>query len=104
MYFTPESSADYQGSSEIDEDTVAKIEWLKHNKEPREQVATYMKDTAKHRQKWIKAHRDNISTIVDEYPHIMQAEMVKSFLFDKALIFFVKNHSYEQKEQLWIYT
>ncbi|XP_063965226.1 uncharacterized protein LOC135156591 [Lytechinus pictus] len=72
-----EPSAEDQGPPEVDKDTAAKIEWLKHNKQPREQVVAYMKETVMHRQKWIKAHRDNISTILAEYPHMMQAEMVE---------------------------
>ncbi|XP_041463557.1 uncharacterized protein LOC121414444 isoform X2 [Lytechinus variegatus] len=72
-----EPLADHQGPSEVDEDTMAKIEWLKNNNEPQEQVATYMKDIVKHRQKWIKAHQNNLGTIVEEYPHIMQTEMIE---------------------------
>ena len=55
--FTPEPSAKDKGPPEVDEDTAAKIEWLKHNKQPQEQVVAYTKETVKHRQKWIKAHR-----------------------------------------------
>lgn len=77
--FTPEPSAEDQaGPPKVDEETACKIEWLKNHKQPREQVVSYMKATVNHRQKYIKAHVDNITTILQEYPHMMDAEMVKS--------------------------
>jgi hypothetical protein len=55
-----------------------KIEWLKHNDRPEDQVSCYMMDTAKHRWKFSQKHKEgkNLDDILSMFPRLMSAGMV----------------------------
>ena len=66
---------------ELTPELATKIEWLQTNDKPKHVVADYMLSTAKYRQKWIRESDRSVSEILKEFPHLLNPNMVRKFLY-----------------------
>ena len=62
----------------IGEDLLVKIQWMKDNIQPKEQVEEYMKDTFESRREWIKNTERTVAEIIDQYPRLLDEGMVRN--------------------------
>ena len=67
------------GADETTLEHQSKIEWLKDNIEPADKVAELMAVTADYRREWIKNRERTVAEIFQEYPRLMNSNMVSLF-------------------------
>jgi hypothetical protein len=64
----------------LTDEAKTKIEWMKHNTQPEEQVRAYMKETVLHRRKFIHPPQGtkapSLDDIMNQYPRLMDPGMV----------------------------
>ncbi|XP_033098170.1 uncharacterized protein LOC117102064 [Anneissia japonica] len=63
-------------SVEVTDDIIMKVQWLKDNLEPKNQVQQFMATTFNYRIEWIKDKQRSVSDILKEFPRLLDNDMI----------------------------
>ncbi|XP_033111002.1 uncharacterized protein LOC117112054 isoform X2 [Anneissia japonica] len=63
-------------SVEVTDDINMKVQWLKDNLEPKNQVQQFMTTTFNYRIEWIKDKQRSVSDILKEFPRLLDNDMI----------------------------
>ena len=77
--------AEKNKSAETTQNHQSKNEWLKDNFEPADKVQEYMEVTANYRREWIKNKERTVAEILQEFPRLLDHNMV-TYLHVSVLI------------------